>query len=493
LASAIDAMSRALNRCTRLLAALCVLSGAPLAAEERTQHFDRDPGWDGHNNRLARPRTIRQDFGYGKTRNTGAPGEVGGFITPAAEPAFYARKITPATFGDTLSVSGTLACTGRTFHALVGFFNAGTLKEWRTPNTIALRLSGRGDVFCAWLEYATGRWRAGGDSPRAFPVVRDPRSGRNRPRGFPARGKVYRWSLRYDPKGNSGGGVITATVGDETAVCHLREGHKGDGASFNRFGLLGVMKHAGRGGEVWLGEVAVNGRREDFRTDPGWEGVGNRRTYTTRDVRPRFDFGYSPTRYAGGKGKGELGGLVFRGDCRFPERLAYYGDRLRDLSLDGPLRASGRVCLRRGVTDSTVLLGFFHSRESIRPSKEQTSGLPRSFLGVMIEGPSREGFFFAPAYRTSRAGQGHGKGEGLPHLHPDGKSHAWSLEYSPTAAGGRGRLTVRLDRHAFRLALRKGDRASGARFDRFGLVTTWIDGNGQQVYLDDLTYTCKQE
>src|SRR5262249_28811411 len=183
----------------------------------------------------------------------------------------------------------------------------------------------------------------------------------------------------------------------------------------------------------------------------GGEGAATRRTYKTRDVRPRFDFGYSPTRYAGGEGKGELGGLVFRGDCRFPDRMACYADRLSELSLERPLRASGRVCLRRGVTDSTVLLGFFHSRESMKPSKEQTSGLPRNFLGVMIEGPSREGFLFAPAYRTRGAGQGHGKGEGLPHIYPDGKSHAWSLAYAPTAAAGRGQITVRFDGQTFRL------------------------------------------
>src|SRR5947209_6418920 len=170
--------------------------------------------------------------------------------------------------------------------------------------------------------------------------------------------------------------------------------------------------------------------------------------------------------------------------------MACYGDRLSELSLEGPLRASGRVCLRRGVTDSTVLMGFFHSRDSMRPGKEQTSGLPRNFLGVMIEGPSREGFFFAPAYRTSRAGQGHGRGKGLPYIYPDGKSHPWSLEYSPTAAGGRGQVTVQLDKQTFRLGLKEGDRTAGARFDRFGLVTTWVDGNGQQVYFDDLTYTC---
>ena len=40
------------------------------------------------------------------------------------------------------------------------------LRPSLTPNSVALRLYGRGDVFYAFVEYATGRWRAGGDSPR---------------------------------------------------------------------------------------------------------------------------------------------------------------------------------------------------------------------------------------------------------------------------------------------------------------------------------------
>jgi hypothetical protein len=67
------------------------------------------------------------------------------------------------------------------------------------------------------------------------------------------------------------------------------------------------------------------------------------------------------------------------------------------------------------------------------------------------------------------------------------------LEYSPAGAGGRGEITLRLDGQRTRLGLKEGDRASGAHFDRFGLITTWIDGNGQQIYFDDLIYTFKQE
>src|SRR2546430_13816158 len=118
------------------------------AAAERTERFDKVPAWHAHNNRATtpEPRAIRQDFGYSPTAHAGgAPGEMGGFITPAAEAAYYAKEIPNQTFDDPLSAAGKLVCAGRQFHVLVAFFNAGTLNEWRTPNTVALRLYGRGN------------------------------------------------------------------------------------------------------------------------------------------------------------------------------------------------------------------------------------------------------------------------------------------------------------------------------------------------------------
>ena len=460
------------------------------AAEDRVERFDRDPGWGGRNNRAVtpEPRTIRQDFGYSATVHAGGGvGELGGFICPSAEPAYYARPIPEATFDMPLSASGTIALSGAPLHALVGFFNAGTLNEWRTPNTIALRISGRGDVFYAWVEYDTARWRAGGDEPRSFPTRRDPETGRTEPVGFPAKGAVHRWSLDYDP-GANGAGAVTATIDDQTAICNLANGHKADGATFNRFGLLTVMKSGDAGGEIWMDDVAINEVKEDFARDPGWEGFQNRRSFVTTNVRPRFDFGYSETRFAEGRGAGEMGGLVFRGDCRYPDKMASYADRLDALTLDKPIRASGRVCLRRGVTDSTVLIGFFDSRASMTVNPSQKAGLPADFLGVSVDGPSREGLFFAPAFRGPD--QGGVSFDGAAYIYPDGTAHDWTLEYIPSAEGGR--LTVSLEGKAAHLDLAGRDRTSGARFDRFGLITTWIDGNGQQIYFDDLTYTSRQ-
>jgi WD40 repeat protein len=468
----------------------------PIAQQLRTERFDHDPGWDGYNNRAEKSeaRTVVQNFGFNNTAHAGGkPGEMGGTVSPAAEAAYYAKKIPTMTFDDTLNASGTIACTGQPFHVLVGFFNAGTVNEWRTPNTIALRLSGRGDVFYAWLEYCTSRWRAGGDSPRGFPTVPDPKTGRPQFKGFPIN-SVLKWSLRYDPKANDGAGAVTATIGDETAECHLDAGHKADGASFNRFGLMTVMKSADTAGELWLDDVTVNGETEHFDADPRWDEFQNRRTYESRNVRPRFDFGYSPTQHAGGRARGELGGLSFRGDCRYPERMACYGDRLNELTLEKPLRASGKVGMIRGVTDSAILIGFYHSKVSMEVNPSQDNGLPKNFLGISTDGPSREGFFFAPCYRVSSGTSGHATdGQKPPHIYPDGKARDWTLEYTPPANDADGEISVTLDNHPVRLRVPRDHATTATRFDRFGIITTWVDGNGQHIYFDDLTYTCSQD
>ncbi len=477
------------------LAAIALLvpaaGGAP--DEVRTERFDRDPGWDGRNNRSETPgpRTVRQDFGWSATSNAGGEaGEVGGWVSPDAAPAFYAKVLPPAGFDDPLSASGVLVvgADGRPDgNTLVGFFNADTLNEWRTPRSIVLRVNGRGEEgFHLHLEYATSRWRAGGD----FFAATDARTGKRSPRMIRGGRAAYRWSLAYDPAGNAGGGTVAATLDGETLVLPLDPGHKADGASFNRFGILNVMKSVDSGGALWLDDVTLNGRKEAFARDPGWEGRDNRKTYESRDVRPRFDFGFSATRHAGGAAAGELGGLVFRGDERYPDRMAFYGDRLEPLTLEKPLRASGRVCLARGVTDSTVLLGFFHSTGSMRASRAQVSGVPENFLGIAIEGPSREGFLFYPLYGTDREGEAAAADyRRAPPILPDATSHEWTLAYSPEGAG---RIAVSLDGKAVSLDLSSAHRAIGASFDRFGIVTTHIDGNGQRVYFDDLTYTCKQ-
>lgn len=201
---------------------LCLLTGASLlpgllvspppgvaaGPTTRTERFDRDPGWDGHNNRSQTPppRTVRQDFGWSKTAHAGrGVGEIGGFITPDAEPAYYAKSVPAKSFGERMTASGTLVVSpGGTpedgaGNTLLGFFNADTVNEWRTPSTIALRINGRGDGFHVHLEYCTARWRAGG----VFFTDEQAGEGRYRLKRFPSGKAVHTWSLTYDPAGNA--------------------------------------------------------------------------------------------------------------------------------------------------------------------------------------------------------------------------------------------------------------------------------------------------
>ena len=128
--------------------------------------------------------------------------------------------------------------------------------------------------------------------------------------------------------------------------------------------------------------------------------------------------------------------------------------------------------------------------------KDWIGYLPKNFVGVAIKGPARDGFYFHPTYRLGDDRGGGNPGSPLAHcplLNPDGQARDWSFAYSPAGAGGKGQITVSVDGQAVTLELQEGHRGAGAQFNRFGIISNWVDGNGQVVYLDDLTYTARQE
>lgn len=451
----------------------------------KTERFNTDPGWDGRNNRsiTAPPVSVTQNFGFTASAHAGGPsGEVGGFITPTGEPAYYAKVLSNLTFNDAFSVTGKLNVEGGG-HTLLGFFNSSTVNEWRTANSAVIRLYGRGDYFYAYPEFGTGKWRA---SAASFPGSGDDFH-------FASGNAVHTFSLQYNPAGNGGNGMMTAMIDSQTTTVGLPPGYKADGAVFNRFGMLNVVKSYDGPGRFWIDNVSINGgATETFNSNPNWEGLRNNMTYGTQNVRFRFNFGYSPTRNANGAANGEMGGELFRGDSRDSSKMAYYGDRLQDtLDFTRPLHAEGKVSFHRGVSDSTTHIGFFHSTDSVRVSSAQASGVPENFIGATIEGPSAEGFFFYPTYNTDIENQGSGgnRGSGNLYIYPNGASHNWSFDYNPDGAGGLGQIIVTLDGQQAIMNLASGDKNLGAHFNRFGIVTTQIDGNGQTVYFDDLTYS----
>jgi len=476
----------------RMAAVVTLLVILPLSAfaEEQLESFDTDPGWEGINNRSTHdePREITQDFGYvPDIEIAGVTGAIGGRITPDARPAYYAMPIQPLTLDDAFSASGMLTMKKGGGNLLLGFFNSTTLNEWRTPNTIVFRINGRGETMHVHSEYLTSKWRAGAGIIGRY----DKETDRNHPVEISTNG-TYPWTMNYDPAGNDGSGEIIITFNGIEALCPLTPEHRADGATFDRFGLLNVIKHVDGHGEIYMNDLTVNGAKVELAKDPEWEGRDNKITYTSVDIRPRFDFGYSPTHFAGGAAPGEFGGLFFRGDCREAHRLAAYGARTESLTLTKPLRASGTITLRRGVTDSSTLFGFYHAEKSLRVNEAQNQGLPQHFLGFSIEGPSSEGFYAYPSYRAMEDSRFADRAQGLPHIYPDGEVHRWALEYtSPSEEGGVGMLSLTFDGKTATLPVLPDDIAA-ADFNRFGFVTPWIDGNGQVVYLDDIRYTVKQ-
>lgn len=465
-------------------------ASAEIVPLQQFENFDSDPKWDEHNNRIqsAECRETRQDFGWSPTPSDsgGVVGSIGGYIQPAADLCYYGKPIEPRTLEDRLSASGLLRLpeSHARGHFHIGFFNH-RAEGWRTPHSIHLRIIGRGNCFFAYLGYMTAKWRAGewvfaaDGTPFEKQVAFE----------FPVAGAVHEWSIEYDPTGNEGGGTIHATLGGRSLSLPLDLGQKPDGAVFDRFGLQPVMKSNDDAGSVWLDAVTINGQAEDLSTDPGWEGHGNRRQYRDCIIRPFSDFGYSSTNHTGGA-PGEMGGRVFRGDWRNPRSLAYYGTPLEDLDLRGPLIASGKIAFLHGSTDAGTLFGFFHSKLSLEGGND-CCNLPQCFLGVRIDGPSREGFYFSPVFRGGVRDQ-----EVLhvgPKILPDGTVHDWRLEYHPPVEDHPGRVLVALDGEEAVLELSSGALESGGKFDRFGIVTTQIDGNHHLVYLDEVEYTRKQE
>src|SRR5437868_11994460 len=109
--------------------------GSALSAEEtsktiqKSQSFDRDPMWEGRNNRIVPKElpTVKQEFGYSQTHFASVtPGEVGGLVTRASEPAYYAVRLKPRSLEEKFSASGTFAITKTTPGGGVffGFFRA---------------------------------------------------------------------------------------------------------------------------------------------------------------------------------------------------------------------------------------------------------------------------------------------------------------------------------------------------------------------------------
>jgi hypothetical protein len=491
-----------------LLVALVVAADSGRAEEQpkpavlKSESFDKDPGWDGHNNRIVPERipTVTQDFGYSKTNFAGkTAGELGGQITRASEPAYYADKIGPVTLDDRLSASGTFALTKTTASGGIffGFFRAEQPGAGGRPiSSLGLDMDSERSGARLAVRLITGRNQSCGTFVTPF------LPGKFRPTPIRNDGTRYRWTLDYDPEGAGGRGQFKFTFhgdapkpgefsGSDIPASHkeearrrfpdvtdfsvdLPEGFRKQGTTFDHFGLMNMMKPGGSM-TAYFDDLHYLGRAQDFSQDPKWDASGNRATYQAKDVAGAHDFGFSPTSHAGGKA-GEVGGTFWRSG-----KYAYYADKVGPLSLDDRLEASGKVVLKSAGPDSDMFLGWFNSA-----NKDDPPTRAGHFLGAHVGGPTRVGHYFHPSLATAKGTRA--QAAAGPVL-TQGKVHEWSLVYDPTADGGNGAVTITLDRESVTLPLKKGLKGQGASFDRFGLFTPNVGGQIVRIYLDDLKYT----
>jgi hypothetical protein len=495
-------MIRTFSPLILLAIAAVVTADDPPAAGLKTERFDRDPGWEGHNNRIvpAKPRTVTQDFGYSPTKLAGkAKGEAGGTVTRAAKPAYYGRKFGPKTLDQNLSASGSFAFTKTTSGSglFFGFFNADQPGGGGRPvQSLGMDFDGEGEGGRLAVRLITSKNQSCGTFITPFIP------GKFRPIPIRHDGTRYRWTLDYDPTAAGGRGRFTFTLTSDahksgelekpgmpeshlaearrrfptttTFAVDLPEGYKQHGTTFDHFGLMNMMK-AGGTMSAYFGDLTIDGKAEDFAADPKWAESGNRATYLDRDQPGTHDFGFSDTGFAGGK-PGELGGGFWRSG-----KFAYYADRVGPLSLDDRLEARGRVVLKVGAPDSDMFFGWFDGK-----AKEKSPAEAGHFLGVHVGGPTRVGHYFHPMLMTGKGTKA--MADGGPVLAPN-KVYDFTIVYDPAAEGGRGSVRVTLGTESVTLVLRPGVKAQGAVLDRFGVLTSNIGGQLVRVYFDDLTYT----
>jgi hypothetical protein len=204
------------------------------------EHYDfaTDPKWEGSGNRR-RYRDPDQyafnRFGYSADTSWagGKPGELGGRFM-SCDPhedqfkAYYGDRIGRLTLNDRLVARGKFASKEHCIDATmaIGWFNSAE-QGWPIRNFVGVYFDSLSDV---------GRI--------AQPLYGTSQGSRDRPGGyvtFEPGGKVYEWTLQYDPAAADGRGAITFTLGDQTITTLLADGAKAAGAVFNRFGVFNMQ------------------------------------------------------------------------------------------------------------------------------------------------------------------------------------------------------------------------------------------------------------
>ncbi len=236
-----------------LFAALCV--HAQSAEALKTETFDRDPDWEAHKNHIVPKEfpTITQEFGYSSTGFAGkAPGEIGGRVHRASQPAYYAAKIATKTLNDKLSASGTFALTQSASNGGIffGWFNEKQVPGTGRPmNSFGMSMDCEQTGSRLQLYVITAQNQVSGTFVTRYEKYQSAEDRKvKRPSPIKPDGTRYTWKLDYDPAAADGKGQFQFMVKGNSAepqdfegktfTVDLPAGFKEQGTSFDHFGLM---------------------------------------------------------------------------------------------------------------------------------------------------------------------------------------------------------------------------------------------------------------
>lgn len=196
------------------------------------QDFSKDPEWTGTGNRVSyddREVTGAHNFGYSATTNFagGAPGEIGGGLWRSGAFAFYADRVGALNMEQRLEARGKvrLVTAGPDSDIFLGWFNSAAKDKGagEAQDFVGLHIGGPTRVGHYFIPtFATSKGTTG--RVKQGPILTP--------------GKVFDWSLIYDPLANRGDGEIRAALGEESVTLALKPRQKAEGASLDRFGLF---------------------------------------------------------------------------------------------------------------------------------------------------------------------------------------------------------------------------------------------------------------
>ena len=221
--------------------------------------FSTDPGWEAKGNRDAFVDHVQygtNDFGYSQTHHAGGQrsGELGGRLWEVGMHQTHIRahcgdSVGRLSLDERLVAQGKIAIPqfGTDSGIFIGWFDAA--EQGSPPRNFA-------GVLLNTLS-STGRFIApqvvGSNGRHAFGDVQVL---------FTPDGRVYDWTLDYDPLGAQGRGTLRLSLGDQVQMIELPDGMRQEGAIMNRFGMFNMQDNNGKFCEVYLDDLEYTVERK---------------------------------------------------------------------------------------------------------------------------------------------------------------------------------------------------------------------------------------